>query len=570
MFKRFEKNELLLRMMVVVFVSLLSVILATSIVVYQSSKAAYIKSYASSNRILLEKFKIENDRLSEEVSQMLDGLNTPVVENFLKSDRMAPTERAKTIHEFNKFIKPNAFLTENIISNLVLISLDGKTFYHNSNIRKASGTEILTSKLIKETLAKPNLITYTYLNSGLSQATDQVPGTMICRKLLNSDGDLYGFATIFIQENQYNKIYSTSVDGDIDQIFVINDKKIIQSTNGIRTLDQPLPKKYQTGSNEKYEILTIKTDQFGYTIVSVIDKARLVANMHLLQPLLVIVAVSLCFVGTGSYLIIRRSTKPIYDLIASIAKTSSGDFSHIAEVKGTHEVRELATAYNQMLEDLADYFEQVISLEREKNLSDIHALQMQIQPHFIYNTLATIKFLFYQGDSEQGIKAIDSFIQLLRYTLSYVDSSLTLSEEVDYLKHYATIMHLRFGHNIHTNFLLDSSIDNIRIPKMLIQPIIENAFLHAFPDQREGFINVFITPLPNENKIRIEVMDNGIGIDNREEQLSQGQKGISYTSIGLNNIRSRLKLLYGEEGVLEINSVVNQGTNIMMILPSKK
>ncbi|GFH42721.1 histidine kinase [Lactococcus hodotermopsidis] len=568
--KRFEKNELLLRIVAVVFISIISVILATSIVVFQHAKAVYIKSYASSNAILLEKFKKETDRISEDATTMLDEMTSPIVANFLMQKYSSPVDEARVNLEFTKFIKPTGFLHDNIISNLVLLSVDGKSFYHNSSVHNTESQEILKSQLIETAKNSPNLMTYSYASGGLSVTTQNVPGIIFVRKLYNSNKQLYGFATIFIQEDQLRELYSTSVDGEIDKIFLVNRDNLIQSTNSNLTLNQKLPAKFLKGSNAQYEILTQKVNHFDYKFVSVIDKKALAANMNLIQPLSLIVIASILFVGTGAYLIIRRATQPIYNLIEHIPKASSGDFSHRASVEGTHEVRELAVAYNHMLANLADYFDQVIHLENEKRLSEINALQMQIQPHFIYNTLATIKFFFYQDDAVHGIAAIDSFTQLLRYTLSQSDSWLTLAEEVDYLKNYATIMHLRFGDNIHTNFMLDTHISQAKIPKMLLQPIIENAFLHAFPDQREGFINVFITLKTAENEIRIEIMDNGIGICTGEEEVTDSKKGISYTSLGLKNSRSRIQLLYGNLGNLEIESVLGQGTNVIVTLPYQK
>ena len=134
---------------------------------------------------------------------------------------------------------------------------------------------------------------------------------------------------------------------------------------------------------------------------------------------------------------------PIHSLVAEMKQVTQGDFSRHIPVEGNYEVRELATAFNYMLDGLDSYMEQIMTIEDEKREAEIRALQMQINPHFIYNTLASLKWMIWQGNSESAVQAIDSFSRLLRGTISKREERIPAAEELDNLKDYVlSLIHI--------------------------------------------------------------------------------------------------------------------------------
>ena len=146
---------------------------------------------------------------------------------------------------------------------------------------------------------------------------------------------------------------------------------------------------------------------------------------------------------------------------------------------------------------------------------------------------------------------------------------VTIKEEVENLKNYVFINHVRYGNNIQVNYFVDENCEDYIIPKLILQPFIENSFFHGFVDRTEGFIHVFINE--NDGKLICEIIDNGIGIpqDGIKTILKHcSNKSEHFTSIGVNNVNDRIKLLYGEEYGLKITSQVNCGTTVKIVIPA--
>jgi two-component system sensor histidine kinase YesM len=210
-------------------------------------------------------------------------------------------------------------------------------------------------------------------------------------------------------------------------------------------------------------------------------------------------------------------------------------------------------------------------MQKEKRKAEIHALQMQINPHFIYNTLSSIKWLIWQGKIEKSTETIDAFISLLRNTISNKHEMITILEEVNNLKNYVLINHIRYGDNINVNFFVMPNCEDYIIPKLILQPFIENAFFHGFADKSNGSIHVFINE--QNNNLVCEIIDNGVGIKNEDMRKilrDSNHNHDHFTSIGINNVNDRIKLLYGDEYGVTITSEENKGTNVRVVIPAQK
>ena len=195
---------------------------------------------------------------------------------------------------------------------------------------------------------------------------------------------------------------------------------------------------------------------------------------------------------------------------------------------------------------------------------------MQINPHYIYNTLASIKWLVYQNDSEKTIQTIDAFIKLLRNTISNMDEFITIEQELKNLENYIFINHTRYGEAIKVEYYVSHNCYGCLIPKLILQPFIENAFFHAFPSGRTGTIQIFMKQKGRDLEIRI--VDDGVGMNQVEAQqaLYDATQKEHFSGIGIHNVQDRLKLLYGESYGIQIESVKEQGTTITVRLPVKR
>jgi two-component system sensor histidine kinase YesM len=177
----------------------------------------------------------------------------------------------------------------------------------------------------------------------------------------------------------------------------------------------------------------------------------------------------------------------------------------------------------------------------------------------------------WQGNVEKSTETIDAFISLLQNTISNKNEMITIMEEIDNSKNYVLINHARYGNNINVNFFVVPNCEDYIIPKLILQPFIENAFFHGFTDKSTGSIHVFVNE--QGGNLICEIIDNGVGITDEDIKnilRKSSKKHEHFTSIGVNNVNDRIKLLYGDDYGVTITSELNKGTTVKVIIPAQK
>lgn len=554
-----KKNELFSRIFLFVVVGVISVCLLTVIVIYGRSKDAYVASYQSSNRLLLDKIQEDYERLNENINRIFDVVDeSKAVENYLKGQ----LNQGRTILELNEQLKDTRSLFQTIPSNLVLIGTNGRSFFQNDAVRNQSVETFLASKFTQQINENEAISQYYFLEQGLSTSTSHSPGLMYVRKLMKDDA-LFGYALIFLKESDFSSIYRQLLDTTLHTIYVVNDQGQILSSSEEQKLGTAFDPAMIEVKNDSVNQMPLYSYQF--TFYDLLDESHLVRNMNLIKPAVLIAFLSILLFSLFAFWIIRTITQPIYQLIDKLPAVTQGDFSNKVSINGTYETQELGRAYNLMLEDLESYVDHLMITEAEKRKFEIRSLQMQIQPHFVYNTLTAIKFLIWQNEQEKATQAIDSFVQLLRHTFNRKEI-VPLKDELAIVEEYLILMNVRYGDRIQSTIFSAEECENCLVPKMILQPIIENAYLHAFPEEEKGYIQIFSRI--SKSGLIIEIIDTGIGFD-EASSLNKNQSIEHYSGIGLENIDQRIKLLYGEKYGLTVVSRVNEGTTVRLLLPNQ-
>lgn len=320
---------------------------------------------------------------------------------------------------------------------------------------------------------------------------------------------------------------------------------------------------------------TIITQNLQYShlkIYGVINNNIAVGKMYDISRIILISTLITAMVLIILCIYIRQVTKPLSKLVSKMSSVRKGNFNGYVKIEGAEEIKELSETYNYMLQDLNKYVRELVNIQNEKRKAEIHALQMQINPHYVFNTLASIKWLIWQGDKDKSVKVIDAFILLLRNTISNKNEFITIKDEIINLKNYVLINNTRYGDDISVEYFIMIKCEDYLVPKLILQPFIENAFFHAFPRGQKGEIQVFI--YEKEENLCFEIVDDGIGMDEEKIQriMSKDNQDSStehFTGIGVNNVDDRIKLIYGEGYGIDISSKVNEGTKIMIKLPKK-
>lgn len=318
-------------------------------------------------------------------------------------------------------------------------------------------------------------------------------------------------------------------------------------------------------------ILAKHLPTYNFNIVGTIDKNIVLDEIYDSREIMATSTIIALLFIIITFFIIRTTTTPISTLVKTMPKIIDGNFNNHIEISGSYEVRELSSTFNYMLDGLNNYVNKQMQMQKEKRKAEIHALQMQINPHFIYNTLSSLKWLMWQGKVEKSTETIDAFISLLQNTISNKNEMITIAQEIENLKNYVLINHIRYGDNIRVNFFVMPNCEEYIVPKLIFQPFIENAFFHGFTDKDNGVIHVLIN---EQNGVLIcEIIDNGVGIASKDIKSlfsNSSKKHEHFTSIGINNVNDRIKLLYGEKYGVIITSELNEGTTVKITIPAQK
>lgn len=404
---------------------------------------------------------------------------------------------------------------------------------------------------------------------GITEIMEGIGGT---NQYLSFEGDdtadMVGFITV--KEEEIRKMYSYFTSQTSDIVLLNQDNEVVSSNNSeyllpdseastalYRQLRVMAAKHgYQEETKGRYgkRYFIQRLQSTNYKIFGIISPKAAFKEQYNIAFMIVLTVLITGMVALLIIIFMNQQTRPIAGIVRVMKHSGQKQFRQKVEVKGTDEVRALAETYNQMVEELDLYIRQLIQAEDDKRTAEIHALQMQINPHYMYNTLAGIKWLIRQGDADKSIQVIDAFIAMLRNVISNRDKLITVGQEVENLKNYVFVNQARYGESVTVEYYILPQCLNCQIPKMILQPLVENAFFHAFPDGRRGSISIFVKE--EKGDLKFDIVDNGVGMT--AEQLTELRqkeqfKGEHFTGIGIQNVDERIKLLYGPEYGIKID-----------------
>jgi Predicted signal transduction protein with a C-terminal ATPase domain len=271
-----------------------------------------------------------------------------------------------------------------------------------------------------------------------------------------------------------------------------------------------------------------------------------------------------------SSIISRSISDPLKRLVGAMNKAKGGELSSNIKDYSRDELAEVTSNFNSMLDEIKLLIESVKDKEKQKRIAEIKALQAQINPHFLSNTLNSVKWLANIQRAENIEKLITALIELLHASMGKGTELITLREEIGYVKEYIVIEEFRYYDKFKVCFELQEDVLDLKILKFLLQPIIENSLIHGIePMSGQGMIIVKAF-LDSEN-LKIVVTDNGLGIPEErmmgilEEKFKSNKS--SFSGIGICNIRDRIKMYFGEEYGVHIESIPNLYTTVELTLP---
>lgn len=290
------------------------------------------------------------------------------------------------------------------------------------------------------------------------------------------------------------------------------------------------------------------------------------------NTILVFVAGMLALSTAGSLVFAKLFARPLRLLRQLMKRAESGDLKAYWTYGSIRDIDELGNSYNQMLNRLEETIKQVKREESLKKEAEIEALQYQLNPHFLYNTLNTIKWVAKIHKTPQIAEAVSALVRLLQASLGKKGDFISLKEEVGLVRDYMAIQAFRYGDDVAVRYEIDPLAELCLVPKMMLQPLVENALVHGL-EQRADNGEIMIRAWLDRDMLLCEVSDNGKGME-MEKAAAEGQaRSRSESSkerlsgIGLSNIRERIKLYYGPDYNMHVISKPRAGTTIRLLLP---
>lgn len=316
----------------------------------------------------------------------------------------------------------------------------------------------------------------------------------------------------------------------------------------------------------------------GWSIVGSVPLQEIMYDANSIRKLIIVsVVLSIVFAITLHYFLTKRLTLPLHILKKKMQLAASGFLEAKVTPSGNDEIADLGTSFNTMIDKIRMLLDQSIKEQRELKKADLRALQAQINPHFLYNTLDSILWLAEAGRKEQVIQIVLALSRFFRIGLSKGKDWITIDKELEHLENYLIIQQIRYRDILDYDLAVDASLGSFPILKMILQPLVENALYHGLKNKRgKGMIRVSGHMAVNRDIVLV-VEDNGIGMP--ESKLMELQDELKHLKIpektenevsggfGLHNVHQRLRLYYGEAYGVLLESKLSQGTRVTVTIP---
>lgn len=324
---------------------------------------------------------------------------------------------------------------------------------------------------------------------------------------------------------------------------------------------------------QKYQIRYQQSSYTGFKIVSVSPHQEIMSGVYKLLLLFgLLLVVTLLIVLFMAVKISETITKPIVELRNLMQQTEKGDLTVRFESDYQDEISDLGRNFNYMLERIQELLDQVYEEQENKRLAELKVVQEQFKPHFLYNTLDTIGWMAREHSADDIVRLVNALTNVFRISLSKGKDYITLQEEMRYITNYLYIQKIRYGPKVLYETELDPACAEEKVPKLILQPLVENAIYHGVKMKRgDGHLSVRAV-MENENVIRLEVRDDGRGMDEAkakelEKLLNEPSRPDQNQSFGLFYIKERLRIRYGSSFCVEVWSREQEGTVITIFIP---
>lgn len=362
---------------------------------------------------------------------------------------------------------------------------------------------------------------------------------------------------VFVMDQEDNIVY-TPVNGIV---YRVNPKWVKAM--------EPMSVQIQGGS---YQIRSELSPYTGWRTVGVFSMDEVMSSVNtIVYILFTCVIISLVLVVIVSFKFSRTLTNPIFKLKRLMKQAESGDLTVRFNFEHNDEIGELGQSFNHMIARIDQLIQMVYVEQENKRTAEMKSLQEQIKPHFLYNTLDTISWMARDYDAEDIVRLVDALTNMFRIGLSHGKDIITVKEEITHVSNYLYIQKIRYKDKLNNVIHVDESLYAIEVPKLILQPLVENAIYHGVKAKRGGG-TITITGVPEGENLVFTVQDNGAGmpqekVEELNRRMSERSVLDEQKSFGLFYIRERIQLCYGTGYGVHVESALGEGTRVTITLP---
>lgn len=381
------------------------------------------------------------------------------------------------------------------------------------------------------------------------------------------------FDSFFDYENR--EIYQYHIiDGEGLVLYSTNQEQIGKSFPSVSSFvaDGSIQSRDIPGRSDQYDICAFPSKRTDWIIVGEVNRTLLASNFTKIRYAFSSIIIAVCFLSVLAFSFFYKLTaQPVGIIFQNIRRMEQGVLSGFTEVNSGDEFGSINRGLIQMAEKLDQHIQSSYITELRCRESELYALQSQLRPHFLLNALESIRMHLVARDDPETAHAVKLLGCILRNGLAGIDGDTTLGEERVLIQNYLDFQQYRFGNRIRLDWNIAECYDTYLIPRMILQPLIENCFKHAFSQTENGGI-ITLNILPGKGTYQLILRDNGVGmtidqLTQLHNQLKFGEEPLRGEHIGLINIQDRICRRFGKKYGLSIFSMENQGTVVTLQLP---
>jgi len=476
-----------------------------------------------------------------------------------------------------------------------LVALDNKFFgasgYNLTPTILALGTDYFTHTNQKNScvIQGPYLVKENFPNNPV------VPKMAVTKSVVDLENlETIGYVAFFVNESSFAAIFEKNMPPDTQtNFYVLNENNIVLSSSekdligtdfsiGEHISSERYNELCQTGnmilpgtSGNADILYTAKIyEGTNWRVINAVPLNSLLQGQEAVNRFTLMIGILACVITLVlSFWVSYTISKPIHTLSNAMARVSKGDLNQTVITHSKDEMAILYTGFNNLTKKVRALLDEVYQKQEEKNQYQLQLIQSQVKPHFLYNTLETIKSLVDLDLNETASEAISAMAVFYRISLNNGNDIISIQNELELCRQYLYIQKLRYQEYLDYRIEKCEGTENWCISKLTLQPILENAIYHGIKEKHtKGLI---VIQLKNfEDHLIFSVIDNGVGMDSETLKNLQNSLGAScenehLRSFGLSSVNRRIQLLFGKEYGIRIESVLHHYTKVMLTIPKE-